>query len=121
MTEPKPTVRIDRWLLATRSFKTRSQATEACVAGHVKINGESVKSAKKVAVGDKVEVRSLRGLRILEVAVLAEKRLSASEAEKLFIDHTPPPPVVPTPVRRERGMGRPTKRERRRMDLLVED
>jgi len=124
MTEPKPSVRIDRWLLATRSFKTRSQATEACAAGHVKINGDSVKSAKKLTVGDRVEVRSLRGRRVLEVVALAEKRLSAPEAEKLFIDHTPPEPPRPSrpiPVQRERGAGRPTKRERRLLDRIVED
>lgn len=124
MTEPKPSVRVDRWLLATRSFKTRSQATEACAAGHVKINGDSVKAAKKLYIGDRVEVRSLRGLRMLEVVALGEKRMSATEAEKLFIDHTPPEPpraTRPIPVQRERGAGRPTKRERRRLNQIFDE
>ncbi len=118
MSEPKSSVRIDRWLLATRSFKTRSQA---CAAGKVKLNGDSAKAARKVSPGDRVEVRCPRGLRILEVVALAEHRLSAPEAEKLFIDHSPPP--EPRPLRaalpvRERGAGRPTKRERRQITKL---
>ncbi len=114
-------VRVDRWLLATRSFKTRSQASAACAAGQVSVNGHPAKAARRLVLGDRVEVRSPRGLRVLEVRALAEKRLSASAAAELFIDHSPPPPTAPPAARRDRGAGRPTKRERRKLRALRED
>ncbi len=109
-------VRVDKWLWAARCFKTRSNASDACTAGHVKVNGESVKSAKVVKAGDLVEVLTPGGLRILEIAGIGEKRGPAAVARTLYVDHTPPPPpkeerpIVPT---REPGAGRPTKREQR--------
>ena len=109
-------VRIDKWLWAARCFKTRSSASDACAAGHVKVNDESVKAAKVVRAGDLVEVLTPGGLRILEIAGIGDKRGPASVARTLYVDHTPPPPpkeerpAVPT---RERGAGRPTKREQR--------
>jgi len=114
-------VRIDKWLWAARCFKTRSQASAACTAGHVKIDGESVKAAKVVKVGDFVEVRTPGGLRQLEVAALGDRRGPASVARTLYVDHTPPPPpkelTQPMAIR-ERGAGRPTKREARELKKL---
>ena len=114
-------VRIDRWLWAARCFKTRSQATTACSAGHVKIDGESMKAGRMVKPGDVIEVVTAGGLRILEVVLLADRRGSASVARTLYLDHTPPPPPKEDrsalPVR-ERGAGRPSKRDRRKMDRL---
>ncbi len=110
-------MRVDRWLWAARLFKTRSLAGRACVAGHVKCNGTAVKSAKPIGAGDRLEVLTPGGPRVVVVVGLAEKRGSATVAQTLYEDHTP---VVPKeerdPAARERGAGRPTKRERR---LLV--
>ena len=108
-------VRIDRWLCAARILKSRTQATEACAGGRVRVNDESVKPHFAVRVGDRVRVQGDQGrLRILEVTGLAEKRQSPALARKLFTDHSPPPEPKPARMpRRETGAGRPTKRERR--------
>lgn len=109
-------VRIDKWLWAARCFKTRSLAGKACAAGHVKVDGNSVKASKMVRAGMNLEVRTLGGLRILEIAALGERRGPAAEAQTLYVDHTPPPPPreeVDPMVYRERGLGRPSKRDLR--------
>jgi ribosome-associated heat shock protein Hsp15 len=114
-------VRIDKWLWATRCFKTRSSAATACTAGHVKLNGAAAKPAKNVRVGDRVEVRTPGGLRVLEVASLADRRGSASIAKTLYLDHSPPPPprdLVEPAARRDPGAGRPSKREQRLLRKL---
>ncbi|MCA9653761.1 MAG: RNA-binding S4 domain-containing protein [Myxococcales bacterium] len=114
-------VRVDKWLWAARCFKTRSLASAACTAGHVKIDGVSVKAAKTVRPGDRIEVRTPGGLRILEVAALGDRRGPASVARALYVDHTPPPPPkeVDVPVvTRDRGAGRPSKRELRQLRRL---
>lgn len=108
-------VRVDKWLWAARMFKTRSQAGKACTAGHVKVNGESVKASKTVRCGDHLEVQTPGGLRILDILHLADKRGSAPVARTLYEDHTPPPPPKEerTFAVRERGTGRPVKKDRR--------
>jgi ribosome-associated heat shock protein Hsp15 len=114
-------VRIDKWLWAARCFKTRSSAATACTAGHVKLNGAAAKPAKNVRVGDRVEVRTPGGLRVLEVASLADRRGSASVAKTLYLDHSPPPPprdLVAPAARRDPGAGRPSKREQRLLRKL---
>jgi ribosome-associated heat shock protein Hsp15 len=119
MSEPAAGMRIDKWLWVARCFKTRSLASEACVAGHVKLEGESVKPAKTLRPGETVEVRTPAGLRVLEVVALAERRGSADVARTLYVDHSPPPPPrEPPPVVRERGAGRPSKKDRREIDKL---
>lgn len=114
-------VRVDSWVWAVRLAKTRSQATAACRAGHVRVNGQTAKAAQSVNVGDEVRVR-LHGFdRVYRVTGLASKRGSAAEAAQHFEDLTPPPPARterPAPVLRDRGAGRPTKRERRDIDRL---
>lgn len=122
---PDPTeVRIDKWLWAARMFKTRSLASDACGAGHVKLDGVSVKPAKSVRVGDRLEVRTPGGLRILEVAGLGERRGPAEQARTLYVDHTPPPPpkdetaMLVETVMRDRGAGRPSKRDLRELRRL---
>lgn len=114
------TIRVDKWLWAARCFKTRSLASTACNAGHVKLNGDSVKPAKTVRVGDRLEVRTPGGLKILEVAGLAEKRGPAPVARALYVDHTPPPtPSEEVPVMvRPRGQGRPSKKDQRLIQKL---
>ncbi|TFC30939.1 RNA-binding S4 domain-containing protein [Cryobacterium sp. TMT2-18-3] len=119
--EPLTTARVDSWTWAVRMFKTRSQATAACRAGHVKVNGERAKSAQTVRIGDEVRVRISGFDRILVVAKIMVKRVSAPVAAECFVDQTPPPPpreeVALLPMR-DRGAGRPTKRERREIDKL---
>jgi ribosome-associated heat shock protein Hsp15 len=112
-------VRIDRWLCATRLYKTRSLCQQACVAGHVKLNGESARPSQHVKPGDEVRAESPRGPIVWHVLGVAEKRLSAPLAAALYEDHSPPPPPREEMVApRERGTGRPTKAERRALDRL---
>jgi ribosome-associated heat shock protein Hsp15 len=112
--------RVDTWLWAVRLYKTRSAATAACRGGHVRVNGASAKASTHVKVGDRVEAFVDRK-RILEVAVVIDKRVAAAAAAACIVDHSPPAPVVrrqPPVFVRERGAGRPTKRERRELDRL---
>ncbi|HJD48810.1 MAG TPA: RNA-binding S4 domain-containing protein [Candidatus Corynebacterium intestinavium] len=115
-------VRVDAWVWAVRLTKTRAQAAAACRAGHVKINGESVKPAQHVAVGDQVRVWVNHRERIVEVAELLHKRVGAPVAQKAYIDHSPPPPpkeIIASMPRRDPGAGRPTKKERRQLDKFM--
>lgn len=114
------TVRVDAWLWAVRAYKTRSAATAACRAGHVRLNGNPVKAAAPVQPGDTLRVRQPGFERILEVRQLIAKRVGAEAASHCFIDHTPARPAAPAlgiPVR-DRGAGRPTKKDRRELDRL---
>lgn len=112
------TTRVDRWVWAIRLYKTRAEATDGCRGGHVEVNGKTAKPAAPVRVGDRVTVR-VHGIdRIVEVAQVIDKRVGAALAAECFVDHTPPPPEVDRTrvAARERGAGRPTKRERREID-----
>jgi ribosome-associated heat shock protein Hsp15 len=117
------TVRVDAWLWSIRVYKTRSAATAACRAGHVRINGNPAKAAQPLVPGNTVRVRQPGFERILEVRRLIAKRVGAEAASACFTDHTPAWPApealgVPT---RDRGAGRPTKRDRRDMEKLRGD
>lgn len=124
MTEPEG-VRLDQWLRVARVFKSRSQAKSACSLGRVRVNDAPAKPHKPLAVGDRIEVEGDRP-RILEVRGLRDKPVPKAEARELYDDHSPPPPprdslerlLARPAVRRERGQGRPTKRERRQIDRL---
>ena len=113
--------RLDSWLSAVRLYKTRTLSTAACRAGHVRVNGERAKAAQPLHIGDEVRVRSGGFDRILVVQKLLVKRVGAMDAATALIDITPPPPpreeVALAPIR-ERGAGRPTKRERRDIKRL---
>jgi len=114
-------VRIDAWLWAVRQFKTRSAATAACRAGHVRVNGERAKAAQQVRPGDEVRVRVEGFDRMLIVRQTLVKRVSAAVAATALEDRTPPPPpreTVALVAARDRGAGRPTKRERRDLERL---
>lgn len=113
-------VRIDVWLWSTRQLKSRSLATGAAKAGHVRINKEPVKPSSPVRVGDEVRLRINGFDKILKVDKLIVKRVGAPEAQKCYTDLTPERPKVymPNLFVRERGAGRPTKKERREMDRL---
>jgi len=113
-------VRLDKWLWGARLYKTRTVATDACRAGHVKLNRMAAKPAALVKPGDHVEARTGDRLRVLEVTGLIEKRAGAAIAAACYVDHSPALPAkeeAGSPnFTRDRGAGRPTKRERRQLD-----
>ncbi|MEU6225871.1 RNA-binding S4 domain-containing protein [Streptomyces sp. NPDC047042] len=115
------TVRIDSWIWSVRLVKTRSMGATACRGGHVRVNGERVKPAYSVRVGDEVRLRHAGHERIVVVKRLIRKRVGAPVAIQCYVDNSPPPPpreaVAPAGVR-DRGAGRPTKRDRREMERL---
>lgn len=111
--------RIDRWLWAVRLFKTRSAATGACRAGHVRVNGGRVKPAAAVKAGDTVQAWVNGRERVVEAVRIIDTRVGAAVAAECMIDHSPPPPpreFLPPVAQRDRGTGRPSKRERRQLD-----
>lgn len=118
-TTPSAGVRLDRWLCAARIFKSRTLAARACSAGRVQVNGKPARASHPVRVGDEVRARPPRGDMVLEVVGLAEKRLPPKDAARLYEDRSPPAPPPLEPVfRRERGSGRPTKADRRKLDRM---
>lgn len=121
-TWPIDTVRIDQWLTAVRLTKTRSDAAVACRGGHVRVGTKSAKPSTPVKIGDRVEARIHDRDRIVTVTRLLTKRVGAAIAVECFDDHSPPPPERDTfnPIfaERDRGAGRPTKRDRRKIDRL---
>ena len=109
--------RLDRWLWAVRLTKTRPDAAAACRGGHVRVNDRQAKPSTTVSPGD--EVRALVGstTRIVEVVRVIQKRVGAADAVTCYLDRTPPPPPTPAVVApRDRGAGRPTKRDRRLLE-----
>lgn len=114
----EPSVRIDAWLWAVRVYKTRSAATTACRAGHVRLAGERAKAAQAVRIGDEIRVRIAGFDRILVVRQLLTKRVGAPTAALAAEDRTPPREPMALLAVRDRGAGRPTKRERRDIDRL---
>lgn len=113
--------RVDTWIWAVRLAKSRSAAQTAVKGGHVKVNGARVKPAHNVRPGDEVRVRQGDRERVVEVTKIISKRVGAPVAAECYIDHSPPPPArdkTPLVAVRDRGAGRPTKRDRREIDRL---
>jgi ribosome-associated heat shock protein Hsp15 len=114
--------RVDSWIWSVRLLKTRSLAAAACRAGHVRVNGERVKPAHAVRPGDEVRLRHDGRERVVVVSRVISKRVGAPVAAECYVDNSPPPPpreaVAPVALR-DRGAGRPTKRERRDLDRLL--
>ncbi|UTT49409.1 MULTISPECIES: S4 domain-containing protein [Rhodococcus] len=114
-------VRVDSWTWSVRLFKTRSAAASACRAGHVRVDGATAKPSTPVTLGAEVRVRAHGTEKIVEVTQLVNKRVGAPIAATAYIDHSPPPPpkeILAALPRRDRGAGRPTKKERRELDRL---
>ena len=116
-------IRIDKWLWAVRLYKTRSQAAEACRAGKVKFGGTPVKSSHTVKVGEVYELTIEQLHKVVEVKALLHNRVGAKLVPDYLIDRTPEEEYERIQMirqynfeRRDRGTGRPTKRERREMD-----
>lgn len=121
-------VRIDKWLWAVRLYKTRSLASEDCRKGKVVIDGVSAKPSREIKVGDKIHVRRPPIVRTYEVLALTESRMAAKLVEAFMRDITPPEQLEILEMqkhmsffRREKGTGRPTKKERRDLDEFFED
>ncbi|MFC8429798.1 RNA-binding S4 domain-containing protein [Streptomyces sp. NPDC057253] len=115
------TVRTDSWIWSVRLVKTRSAGATACRGGHVQVNGERVKPAHSLRVGDEVRVRQEGRERVVVVKRLIRKRVGAPVAVQCYVDNSPPPPpreaFAPAGIR-DRGAGRPTKRDRRELERL---
>ncbi len=113
-------VRVDVWTWAVRLFPTRSTAAAAARGGHIKINGKSIKPAQVVHVGDNIQTRYGDVERIVVVKHLITRRVGAVLARENYEDLTPIREASSSPLigKRERGAGRPTKRDRRQLDRL---
>ncbi len=120
-------VRVDKYLWAIRAFKTRTDATEACKGNKITVNGSAIKPAREVKAGDTIEVRKGPVLYTFRVIAPLEKRVGAKEVPNYAENLTPESelaklhaPVETFFIRRDRGTGRPTKKERRDMDTLYD-
>ena len=122
-------IRIDQWLWAARLFKTRSLANQACRGGRVQIAGTAVKPSRQLAGGETVQVKAPPIVRLYLVKDLAAKRVSAALARGLVEEITPAAdleklalsrrdPLGLIFAARDRGSGRPTKKERRELEKL---
>jgi len=121
-------VRIDKYLWAIRLFKTRSMAITAIGGGKVKFEGVNVKPAKEVKIGETYTVQQEQVQRTIKVVALLERRISAKEVSNFIEDLTPAEAYNNIDrmkntrfVFRERGLGRPTKKDRRDIDDWFED
>jgi len=114
------TVRLDKWLWAVRIFKTRSLASDACRGGKIKINGENAKPSREIKAGEIIEVQLTGIKKTLEVLQPAKNRVAAKLVNELVKDLTPPEEYERLEFmrqmkteQRDRGTGRPTKKDRR--------
>ena len=122
------TVRIDKFLWSVRIFKTRTIACEECEKHRVLINGLEVKPSRGVKAGDKLTVKKLPYIYTFDVIKLIDKRQPASLVKNYIIDTTPQEELkkiemnqLTSYIQRDRGAGRPTKKERRGMEKLMSD
>ncbi len=116
-------IRIDKWLWAVRIFKTRSTASEACKKGHVLIDGIAVKSSRLIKIGEIVNVKFNPIIKSFKVKELLGKRLSARLVIDYVEDITPESEINKLKImnysslgRRDKGIGRPTKKDRRTIE-----
>ncbi len=117
-------IRIDLWIKMACLVRHRSDATDACRGGLVKINGRRAKPSALVRVGDEVELQKERTLNLV-VLEIPQRQVARQQARELYRDESPPPPVrtdaaigIETISGRERGAGRPTKKDRREIERL---
>lgn len=118
-------VRIDKWLWAVRLYKTRSLAAEACKKGRIIINGGEVKPSREVKTGETILVRKLPIVYTIRVKGLTHNRLPASRVKEFLDDITSPEELEKLKIneqaffKRDKGTGRPTKKERRLLDDII--
>ena len=120
-------VRIDKWMWAVRIFKTRTVALDACKKGRVLIDNVSVKPSRMIRVGDVVQVRKPPVTFSFKVLGLSDKRMGAKLVPQFMENVTPPEQYeilelnkISGFVDRQRGTGRPTKKERRDLDQFTD-
>ncbi len=124
MKEPDK-VRLDKWLWAVRIYKTRSQATEACRKGRIIINGAEAKPSREIRTGDIIFIRKLPVVYTIRVTEQVANRLPAKRVHEYFDDITSPEELEKLKLKdmaffkRDRGSGRPTKKERRLLDEII--
>ena len=118
--------RIDKWLWAARIFKTRTIAADACKNGRVAVNDVNVKPSRMVKVGDKISVRKPPVTYSFKILKTIEQRVGAKLLSEIYENVTPPDQYellemnrISGFVDRQRGTGRPTKKERRALDEFV--
>lgn len=115
MTDPRPTIRLDKWLWYARFFKSRGLASRTVAAGHVRVNSERVsKAAQAVGAGDTLTFPQARQIRVVRIVDTGSRRGPAPEAQALYDDLTPPPDPATPPLPRKGA--RPTKLDRRQME-----
>ena len=122
-------LRLDKYLWAIRVFKTRGQAAEACEKGKVRMEGDALKAAKTVRIGDMYDIKSETRRWVVKVTGLLEKRVQFSEAVKFYEDLTPVEEkerlafqaAVFHTGKRQTKIGRPTKKQRRDLGDFLED
>jgi ribosome-associated heat shock protein Hsp15 len=121
-------VRIDKWLWAVRLFKTRSLATEACRSGKISVAGNTVKASREVKTGDIVEISKPPVRHRIRVLALLHNRVGAKFVAQYMEDLTPPEELEKAELLkasrqfiRPRGLGRPSKKERRDLDGFLPD
>ena len=121
-------VRIDKYLWSIRVFKTRSEATDACKGGKIRVNGADTKPSKMVKVGDTIVARKGAVTYTYKVLDLIDKRQGPKLVPNYAENLTPPEelaklraPIETFFLKRDRGAGRPTKKDRRQMEALWDD
>ena len=120
-------VRIDKWMWATRIFKTRTIAAEACKKGRVSVSGTTVKPSRTIKIGDIIQVRKPPVTYSFKVLALTENRMGAKLVPEFLENVTPPEQMeilelsrISGFINRSKGMGRPTKRESRELKKFTE-
>lgn len=120
-------VRVDKYLWAIRAYKTRSEATDACNGNKVSINSSVARPSKPVKHGDRIDVRKGPATLSYKVLQLCEKRMGAQLVPDFAQDITPDSeraklhaPAETIVMRRDKGTGRPTKKDRRELDALMD-
>ncbi|NBR34072.1 MAG: RNA-binding S4 domain-containing protein [Rhodobacteraceae bacterium] len=111
-------LRVDKWLWHARFFKTRTLAAKIVSGGHVRVNSDKIsKPAYSIVVGDVLTFAQGNHIRVIEVLALGERRGPAPEAQTLYLDKSPIQEKDPSQPKSE-GKGRPTKKDRRNLDLI---
>ncbi len=119
------TIRLDKWLWTVRLFKTRSQATEACKGGKIKMSGVNAKPSKDIKVGDQIDIVHNGIRKSVRIKQIGNNRVGPKLVSELMDDLTPVEELEKLEMarkinyeRRDRGIGRPSKKDRRNIDRL---
>ena len=121
-------IRMDKWLWAARLFKTRSLAADAIKGGKVKVDGNPVKPSREVKEGDVIQVQIDQLHKVVQVKTVIKNRVSAKQVPEVYTDLTPKEEYERIEFMhaykaewRDRGAGRPTKKERRMIEKMKDD